>query len=133
MEAGSETVLNDRVVKDSDASAMRVIDLAPPTCGFSNGEVVQLAQGKKVEAILVIAFTDAGIHRTYYPGHGTDSVPWAKAEAMLIDVNASSIAWQGNTSSRADWFGNRDRIRASAGSELVSRLLELRFLRQARK
>jgi hypothetical protein len=130
-----ESVLQDRIVAKSGADATRVIDFAPPTRGFSNEEVLQLAQGRNIEAILVIAFTASGINQTYATNVGTGQLdtynrPWGNAEAMLIDVQGSSIAWKGNTSTSGNGYANWETIRASAGSTLVSRLLEIGLLPQ---
>lgn len=126
-----ETGMQNRVHSETGASAIRVIDIAPPTREFSVVETYQLLQGANVDAVIVIVFTDTGIKQTYHATDGnlqTYNKPWGQATVNLVDVKSSVIAWTGSTNSRGNAFADWDDIRQSAGNEVIKKLLAIGML-----
>jgi hypothetical protein len=127
-----ETGMQNRVHSVTGASAIRVIDIAPPTRGFSVEETYQLLQGANVDATIVLVFTDTGINQTYQTdGYGnlqTHNKPWGAATVDVVDVKTSAVARTGNTNTRGNAFADWDDIRQSAGNQVIKKLLAIGML-----
>ena len=127
-----ETKMQQRVQSHTGASAIRVIDVAPPTRGFSVAEIYQLLQGANVDAAIVIVFTDKGVRQSVssdgYGNVSTSDEPWGEATVEVVDIKSSMVAWTASTSTQGDDFTGWDDIRRSAGNRIISQLLSIGML-----
>ena len=113
-----ETRMQQRVVSKTGAQASRLMDIAPPTRGYSVDETFQLMLGAGIQAVIVVTFTDTGINQTISGneyGVQTYDKPWGAASIDLYHVESGVKVWTGSASTRGNAFADWDDIRNSAG------------------
>ena len=121
-----ETSMRERVVSDTGAKAVRVIDFAPPTRNYDAAEIFQLMRGAGVEAVIVVAFTDTGVAQTVSGnqyGVYTSDMPWAEATVDLYQIESGVKVWTGTAKTQGDEFTDWEAVRRSAGSKVIADLL----------
>ena len=121
-----EKSMQERVVSNSGAKAVRVIDFAPPTREYDAAEIFQLMRGTGVEAVIVVAFTDTGVAQTVGGneyGVYTNETPWAEAAVDLYEVESGAKVWTGTAKTQGDEFTNWVDVRRSAGRKVIAELL----------
>jgi len=122
-----ETRMQARVHSETGATAVRAIDISPPTRAFSVDETYQLLAGANVDAAIVVVFTDSGVSQSIssdgYGNVNTYDKPWSEATVNLVDVKSGSVAWTGTAKTRGNAFADWNDIRQSAGNQVIARLL----------
>ena len=126
-----ESSMQERVVTNTGAKAVRVIDIAPPTRGYDASEIFELMRGAGVEAVIVVAFTETGVAQTVSGnqyGVYTSDTPWAVAAVDLYQVESGAKVWTGTAKTQGDEFTDWEAVRRSAGSKVIAELLANGFL-----
>ncbi len=123
---GLETSMQERIVLETGATAVRVIDFAPPTREHDATEIFQLMQGEGVEAVIVVTLTDTGatqvVSGNQY-GVYTSEAQWAEATVDLYQLESGAKVWTGTAKTQGDDMTDWAAVRRSAGSKIIADLL----------
>lgn len=121
-----EAGMQERVVTKTGATAIRMMDIAPPTRDYDLTEMFQLMRGADTDAVIVVELTDTGIAQTVSGneyGVYTSDMPWAEATVALYEVESGTKVWTGTVKSQGDEFTDWGAVRRSAGSKIIADLL----------
>ncbi len=121
-----ETSMQERVVATTGATAIRVMDIAPPTRDYDFNDVFQLMRGDGVEAVIVITLTETGVAQSVGGneyGVYTSDTPWADMAVDLYQVESGAKVWTGTAKTEGDEFTDWEGVRRSAGNKVIADLL----------
>jgi len=121
-----ETGMQERVVTNTGAKAIRMMDIAPPTRDYDFTEMFQLMRGADTDAVIVVELTDTGVAQAVSGneyGVYTSDMPWAEATVALYEVESGTKVWTGTVKTQGDEFTDWGAVRRSAGNKVIEDLL----------